>query len=257
MINPGKFQLISSLCRANSLKSTSWCTAGCNCMIAGTDYLIWALFFDYSKAFDTVSHRPLLQKLKSINGYGHQLRWLAHYLSSRSQNVCVGGWMTHLPVLFLSRVPQGSVPGPFLFIFYVNDITCMCSQLSDGTVSPFTDDLMLYHTCSAANYHLLQHYIDKLCVRTRWQPPDIQSQKVQIHAWSSLGHNHLCLLCLMNLYSLARVNSYKISCTPFPLHCAVLSLHPLHLVQNCDSLFSFKCLSHLDKFLYSFCSGTL
>ena len=63
-----------------------------------------------------------------------------------------------LPVT--SGVPQGSVLGPLLFI---NDITM--APLSDGTMSLYADDLMLYCPIySAADYHLLQMDIDNLCV---------------------------------------------------------------------------------------------
>ena len=46
---------------------------------------ICAVFYDYRKAFDSVPHRPLLNKLKSLQVNRHILRWVADYLSSRSQ----------------------------------------------------------------------------------------------------------------------------------------------------------------------------
>ena len=52
---------------------------------------ICCVFFDYSKAFDSVPHRPLLQKLKNINVHLHILRWITNYLSNRNQYVCVNG----------------------------------------------------------------------------------------------------------------------------------------------------------------------
>jgi len=123
---------------------------------------ICCVFFDYSKAFDSVPHRPLLQKLKNINVHPHILRWITNYLSNRNQYVCVNGSSSDvLPVI--SGVPQGSVLGPLLFIFYINDITMV--PLSDGTMSLFADDLMLYRPIySATDYHLLQMDIDKLSV---------------------------------------------------------------------------------------------
>ena len=85
-----------------------------------------------------------------------------HYLSNRSQYVCVNG--SSFDVLpATSGVPQGSVLGPLLFIFYINDITLV--PLSDGTMSLYADDLMLYRPIqSATDYHFLQMDIDNLCV---------------------------------------------------------------------------------------------
>ena len=133
-----------------------------NLLDAGLE--ICTVFFDYSKAFDTVPHRCLLQKLESINVHPLILRWTSHYLYGRSQYVCVGGASSCLkPVL--SGVPQGSVLGPILFIFYINDI--MNVQLLAGTMSLYADDIMFYRIIrSATDYHALQIDIDSLCCWT-------------------------------------------------------------------------------------------
>ena len=75
-----------------------------------------------------------------------------HKLPQQQEPVCVcvnGSSSDVLPVI--SEVPQGSVLGPLLFIFYINDITTV--PLSDGTMSLFADDLMLYRPIySATDY---------------------------------------------------------------------------------------------------------
>ena len=48
---------------------------------------ICSIFFDYKKAFDSVPHRPLLDKLVSFNFNMHLIHWIANYLTNRIQRV--------------------------------------------------------------------------------------------------------------------------------------------------------------------------
>ena len=65
----------------------------------------------------------------------------------------------------ISGVPQGSVLGPLLFNFYINDI--MLLPLTAGTMSLYADDLMLYRTIrSQSDFVALQADVDRLCVWT-------------------------------------------------------------------------------------------
>jgi len=122
---------------------------------------IWSVFFDYSKAFNSVPHIPLLHKLQQCGVHPQILRWLANYLTMRKQYVCVSGaTLDTLPVS--SGVPQGSVLGPMLFNIYISDITAVA--LSDRSMTLFADDMMLYRSIyTAADFHLLQTDVDKLC----------------------------------------------------------------------------------------------
>ena len=72
--------------------------------------------------------------------------------------MCVNGAPSHL-LPDSSGVPQGSVIGPLLFIFYIDDITSI--SLTDGTLSLFADDMLLYRPIwSPVDYHHLQIDID-------------------------------------------------------------------------------------------------
>ena len=71
---------------------------------------VCAIFFDLRKAFDSVPHRSLIEKLESIGINQYILRWIVLYLSGRSQYVVLNG--ERPPTLaVISGVPQGSVLG--------------------------------------------------------------------------------------------------------------------------------------------------
>ena len=120
-----------------------------------------SVFFDISKAFDTVSHAPLMDKLTSTNVNPHIAKWVHSYLSNRSQHVVVNGCVSVvLPVI--SSVPQGSVLGPYLFLVYINKIVDAISV--DSKIVMFADDIALYRPIrSSFDFALLQLDVDAIC----------------------------------------------------------------------------------------------
>ena len=91
---------------------------------------VGAIFFNLSKAFDSVPHKALLEKLKDIGLNRLLLKWITDYLTNRKQQLVVNGETSEeLPVL--SGIPQGSVLGPLFFLIYINDIDDI--PLSPGT----------------------------------------------------------------------------------------------------------------------------
>src|SRR5215831_5727945 len=80
-----------------------------------------AIIVDFSKAFDLVPHGRLLTKIANSGVENRVVEWIKQFLTGRTQRVRVGGELSD-EVRVTSRVPQGSVLGPLLFLAYVNDI---------------------------------------------------------------------------------------------------------------------------------------
>ena len=85
--------------------------------IDSTDHkqLNLAIFLDLKKAFDTVDHRILLEKLRKYDVRERSGDWLQSYLENR------GNGYESRPRTATCSIPQGSCLGPFLFIIYLND----------------------------------------------------------------------------------------------------------------------------------------
>jgi hypothetical protein len=117
------------------------------------------LYLNFAKAFDSVDHNILLDKLRWYDVTGSVLDWFADYLNGRTQRVVDGEASAWSSVT--SGVPQGSIPGPVLFVIFINDLQDI---IHTGTeIALFADDTKIHrHIISTCDCESLQHTLVKL-----------------------------------------------------------------------------------------------
>ena len=100
----------------------------------------YIVYLDLKKAFDTISHIKLLNKLLELGMDGLTLDWFRSYLTERRQCVKLNNLISNtLPITY--GVPQGSILGPILFSVYINDI----SDIVNCGIVLYADDTVIFH----------------------------------------------------------------------------------------------------------------
>ena len=97
------------------------------------------IYTDFQKAFDSVPHSRLMEKISACGIKGKARGWIQDFLTNRTQRVVVNG-STSQEGAVTSGIPQGSVLGPILFVIYINDLPLSVKS----QIKMFADDTKLY-----------------------------------------------------------------------------------------------------------------
>ncbi|CAB3230894.1 unnamed protein product [Arctia plantaginis] len=124
---------------------------------------VLTLFIDFSRAFDTLVHEQIIDRLDNCGIRGPLLNWCQNYLKDRTFSVKVNKEYSKT-VSVTEGTAQGSVLGPLLFLSYVND---MGNCIVNSTCYQFADDtcLVIGNKNPQAACDLLQ---SDLNVLTKW-----------------------------------------------------------------------------------------
>jgi hypothetical protein len=110
--------------------------------------LIGCVYLDLSKAFDTIGHGILLDKLPAYGVEGPELAWFTDYLLNRTQFVEMQNNCSR-PSTITTGVPQGSILGPLMFIVFFNDLK---ESVKNSEIIKYADDTaILYADKDAQN----------------------------------------------------------------------------------------------------------
>uniref|UniRef100_A0A3P9L4Z8 Reverse transcriptase domain-containing protein n=1 Tax=Oryzias latipes TaxID=8090 RepID=A0A3P9L4Z8_ORYLA len=100
------------------------------------------IFIDLKKAFDTLNHDILLDKLEVYGIRGLALTWVKSYLTGRKQFVKIDEYTSETKEISCG-VPQGSILGPLLFNIYINDIFNVSKLMK---LILFADDTNIFYS---------------------------------------------------------------------------------------------------------------
>uniref|UniRef100_K7EYU7 Reverse transcriptase domain-containing protein n=1 Tax=Pelodiscus sinensis TaxID=13735 RepID=K7EYU7_PELSI len=179
------------------------------------------IYLDFSKAFDTVSHDILIDKLGKYNLDRATIRWVHNWLDNRSQRVVVNGSKSCWKGI-TSGVPQGSVLGPVLFNIFINDVDIGI----ESTLIKFADDTKLGGVAtSLEDRDIIQNDLSKLEKWSEVNRMRFNKEKCKV---LHLGRN--------NQFHTYKMGSDCLGRSMAERDLGVIVDHKLNMSQQCDAV---------------------
>ena len=198
------------------------------------------VYIDVSKAFDTVSHPKLLNKMASYGIRGKILNWVSDFLNARTQTVKVNSSFSD-PLPVSSGVPQGSVLGPLLYLIYSNDVVDL---LNNCFVKIFADDCKFYLMTKLLHNHIA--FVEDISKIFGWYDANqlnIALEKCMMLQLGRYNPHREYIINTTKLISVDRVKDLGVLITndlKFSENCSIISKKAFQKTALIHKTFSYK-----------------
>jgi len=195
------------------------------------------IYLDYTKCFDSVCHSKLLYKLSKYGITGPAHLWLKNFLTERLQSVKVSDVISP-ETSVKSGVPQGTVLGPILFLFYSADLPAVVSHCK---LSMYADDTKIYTEINnMQDCLLLQKDLDSIAKWAEIWQMSLNPDKTKM---LYIGNSKVCYKYTLNDRVIERVDHMKDigvivqSNLKFTMHCTNIVKNAFYVIRTIFTTF--------------------